>query len=604
MKPGGPARLSIGVKLPLVAGALVLVVGIALSSAAFIALKRITVGAATERLTILTAQLSESYRLSTAQLLGQVRSTARNDAVGAYLRSRQPALRQRALAALEYHGLQSEQVLDVQLRDQSGRLLLATNPRAGRLGAAASDRFPRPAGPDSMVLGDLRQRGDSIIYPAVALVPGEPVGYVVQWRQVGSAPRTREQIARILGSGGGILFGNADGSFWTDLTSAIPAPPIDPRHRGTVVKYSRPGGPGAVFAAAGAVIGSPWLFAVEFPARAVLAPAHSFLRMMAVIAILCITGGIALALLLSRQITTPLQHLSDATDAIAAGDSSRRVHLARADELGRLGASFDAMAAQVEESRHRLEDRVAVRTRELNETLQQLQDAQETLVRKEKLALMGQLASGVGHELRNPLGVMSNAVYYLEHILAPPPGEVREYLAMLRQQIALSEKIVSDLLDFARASPAERQATELRSLTAAQLRRVRPLDGFRVEQDFPDGLPPVHVDPVHAGQVVLNLLTNAVQAMGDAGGTLRIRGGLNGDGHVLLEVSDTGPGIRPEHLEKIFEPLFTTKARGIGLGLAVSRSLAQANGGDLTVRSTPGSGATFLFTMPVVPEQG
>jgi signal transduction histidine kinase len=241
---------------------------------------------------------------------------------------------------------------------------------------------------------------------------------------------------------------------------------------------------------------------------------------------------------------------------------------------------------------------VDARTSELNEALQRLKDAQDLLVRKEKLALMGQLASSVGHELRNPLGVMSNAVYYLEHVLAPQPGEVREYLAMLRQQIALSEKIVSNLLDFARASPVERHTTELRSLTAAQLRRVRPLDGFRVEQDFPEGLPSVDVDPVHAGQVVLNLLTNAVQAMGEAGGTLRIRGCRNGDGQVLLEVSDTGPGIRPEHLEKIFEPLFTTKARGIGLGLAVSRSLAQANGGDLTVRSTPGSGAAFLLTMP------
>jgi signal transduction histidine kinase len=604
MKPGGPARLPIGVKLPLVAGALVLVVGIALSSAAYIALKQITVGAATERLTILTAQLSESYRLSIAQLLGQVRSTARNEAVRAYLKAPRPALRQPAMAALEYRGLQSEQVLDVQLRDQSGRLLLSTNPRAGRLDAAAFDQFPRPAGSDSMVLGDLRQQGDSVIYPAVALVPGEPVGYVVQWRQVGSAPRTRQQIARILGSGGGILFGNADGSLWTDLTSAIPVPPIDPRRPGTVVKYSRRGGPGPVFAATGPVPGSPWLFTVEFPASAVLAPANNFLRTMGVIAILCITGGLVLALFFSRQITTPLQHLSDAADAIAAGDSSRRVNLARTDELGRLGASFDAMAAQVEESHHRLEDRVAVRTRELNETLERLQDAQETLVRKEKLALMGQLASSVGHELRNPLGVMSNAVYYLEHILAPPPGDVRDYLAMLRQQIALSEKIVSDLLDFSRVGPAERQATELKGLIATQLRRVRPLDAFRVELEFPENLPPVHVDPVHAGQVVLNLLTNAVQAMGDAGGTLRIRGCLNGDGHMRLEVSDTGPGIRPEHLEKIFEPLFTTKARGIGLGLAVSRSLAQANGGDLTVRSTPGSGATFLFTMPVARDQG
>ena len=123
-----------------------------------------------------------------------------------------------------------------------------------------------------------------------------------------------------------------------------------------------------------------------------------------------------------------------------------------------------------------------------------------------------------------------------------------------------------------------------------------------MEEEFPETLPNVHVDPVHAGQVVMNLLTNAVQAMGEKGGTLRLRGTLNGGNVVLLEVSDTGPGVAPENLERIFEPLFTTKARGIGLGLAVSKSLAQANGGDLAVTSEPGQGATFLFAMPVAPE--
>jgi signal transduction histidine kinase len=279
------------------------------------------------------------------------------------------------------------------------------------------------------------------------------------------------------------------------------------------------------------------------------------------------------------------------------------VQLTRADELGRLGESFDVMAGQVQEARLRLEEKVAARTKELNQTLERLQDAQESLVRREKLALLGHLASGVGHELRNPLGVMSNAVFYLEMVLEQAPENVREYLGILRQQIALSGKIVNDLLDFSRINPAQRQPTALKSLAAAQLERLAPLPGITVQQEFPDTLPFVHVDPVHAGQVVMNLLTNAVQAMGEKGGTLKLSGRLNGGSGVLLEVTDTGPGVPPENLERIFEPLFTTKARGIGLGLAVSKSLAQANGGDLMVSSEPGRGATFLFAMPVAPER-
>jgi signal transduction histidine kinase len=256
----------------------------------------------------------------------------------------------------------------------------------------------------------------------------------------------------------------------------------------------------------------------------------------------------------------------------------------------------------VEESRQRLEDKVAARTKELNQTLERLQDAQQSLVRREKLALVGHLASGVGHELRNPLGVMSNAVFYLEMVLESAPENVREYLGILRQQIALSGKIVNDLLDFSRINPAQRRKTTVQSIATAQLERLAPLEGIRVEQEFPNSLPCVFVDPVHAGQVVMNLLTNAVQAMGDKGGTLKLRAHLNGRDLVHFEVTDTGPGVPPENLERIFEPLFTTKARGIGLGLAVSKSLAQANGGDLAVSSESGRGATFVFAMPVSQE--
>src|SRR5258706_13694720 len=119
------------------------------------------------------------------------------------------------------------------------------------------------------------------------------------------------------------------------------------------------------------------------------------------------------------------------------------------------------MAAEVDRSRGNLEHLVEERTRELNDTLFQLHETQESLVRREKLALLGQLASGVGHELRNPLGVMTNAVYYLKMVLESQPKNVHDYLDMLQQQITLSEKIVSDLLDFARSKPPKRSPTSL-----------------------------------------------------------------------------------------------------------------------------------------------
>jgi len=263
-----------------------------------------------------------------------------------------------------------------------------------------------------------------------------------------------------------------------------------------------------------------------------------------------------------------------------------------------------ALAAETRSARQQLEERVAQRTRELSEALRRLQDAQEALVRREKLALLGQLASGVGHELRNPLGVMSNAVYYLEQVLRGAPDKVGEYLEMLRRQITLSDRIVGNLLDLARISPGRRHEVALHAVVQHQLERLGSLNGVEVRVEIPEDMPPVLADDVQVGQIVFNLLTNAVQAMADAGGTLMIRAACDSPEQARLEIADSGPGIPIEGQERIFEPLFSTKARGMGLGLAISRSLARANAGDITVSSRVGEGATFTMTLPTAQRAG
>lgn len=189
-------------------------------------------------------------------------------------------------------------------------------------------------------------------------------------------------------------------------------------------------------------------------------------------------GRLLAAWITSRRITGPLTQLTEAADAIAHGNFAHRVRIRRSDELGRLGTAFPTMAGEVQQSREQLERKVEERTKDLNDTLTQLHDAQDSLVlvvRREKLAMLGQLSSGVGHELRNPLGVMTNAVYYLKTMLAGSPANVHEYLEILQQQITLSEKIVSDLLDFARSKHLPR-------LRRVHIRRVHRPPALRVQQ--------------------------------------------------------------------------------------------------------------------------
>ena len=231
----------------------------------------------------------------------------------------------------------------------------------------------------------------------------------------------------------------------------------------------------------------------------------------------------------------------------------------------------------------------------LEEKTRELEAAQEELVRKERLAILGQLAGGVSHELRNPLGVMKNSVYYLKMVL-PEDERVQKHLRIMEREVTTATRIVSDLLDFARAKPPSRAPTDLSELVREVLDRTPLAENVEVVARLAPDLPPVAVDALQVQQVLGNLITNGAQAMPE-GGTLTIET-ARAEGGARVAVSDTGVGIAPENLEKIFQPLFTTKAKGIGLGLAVAQGLAEANGGTISVESAVGRGSRFLVVFP------
>jgi len=193
------------------------------------------------------------------------------------------------------------------------------------------------------------------------------------------------------------------------------------------------------------------------------------------------------------------------------------------------------------------------------------------------------------------MGVISNAVYYLKMVLPDADENVKEYLEMISTEVDNSEKIVSDLLDLSRTRTADKERILVSELVARVLEKQPPPEGVEVVTEVDDSLPPLFVDPRQLVQVLHNLMANACQAMPE-GGRLAIE--AQGDeGAVRLSVTDTGCGISKEDLEHIFEPLFTTKARGIGLGLAVSRNLVEVNGGDIEVESEQARGSTFTLVL-------
>jgi len=242
---------------------------------------------------------------------------------------------------------------------------------------------------------------------------------------------------------------------------------------------------------------------------------------------------------------------------------------------------------------------VEARTRELR-------DAQEQLVRQEKLAVLGQLAGGVGHELRNPLAVINNAVYYLKLVQPDADDKVKSYHSMIEKETRTAEKIITDLLDFARIKSVDREPAAVSELVQRVLERFPAPPSVKVTLKLPATLPKVFADPRQMEQVLGNLVVNACQAMVSRSSTTGVKDGgkltitaIRKKEMVAIAVKDTGTGISPENMKKLFEPLFTTKLKGIGLGLAVSKKLAEANGGRIEVQSEAGKGSTFTLYLPI-----
>jgi signal transduction histidine kinase len=496
----------------------------------------------------------------------------------------------RALSRLDSARLGTPQTVALLLVRRGGEQLF--------VGASDAAQTTRAAAPG---IGQFFMTADTVNYSVRApLIEGaDTVGYLVIVRSLTAASAASTAlISNLLGENVSFLIGNTDGSLWTDFVKAAPAP-LSKSDLAKLVTAGRTFATADTISAAVPVPGTPWILWIGQETTTALQPASSLVKRLTLLAALVVLLGALVAWWTIRRLTAPLDEVTLASEALARGDYERRIARADApDEIGRLARSFNVMAEEIETQHHELEVQVWERTAELEKALYDLRLAQEENVQRERLAILGQLAGGVGHELRNPLGVMTNAVYVLESVLPDPDPLVRDYLGILRGQISLSEKIVADLLDFARTRPPQCAPTDVAALVRHQVDRLGPLGTVDVTYDFSDSLPPANIDPVQIGQVVFNLVTNATQVMTESGGTIRCRAQYDGKGVITLDVADSGPGMPPDVAKRIFEPLFTTKARGLGLGLTVSRMLAENNGCTLTFVTESGVGTTFTLTLP------
>lgn len=240
-----------------------------------------------------------------------------------------------------------------------------------------------------------------------------------------------------------------------------------------------------------------------------------------------------------------------------------------------------------------LEARVLERT-------EQLRQAQAELVAKEKLATLGQISGGIAHEIRNPLNTVKTSVYYIQNAKRLTPEKLSEHLERIDRQVTVVDQVVTALSDVARLPAPQRSVCELRELIELALETVPLNEAVVIDNQLPSDGFQAWVDERQLPIVFRNLFRNAHDAMGDQG-MLTLQGGMIGDDRVWVSVTDTGSGISEADLKMIMEPFFSTKARGMGLGLAITKSIIEKNEGTLQVTSQIGTGTTFRVELPGKP---
>jgi len=216
--------------------------------------------------------------------------------------------------------------------------------------------------------------------------------------------------------------------------------------------------------------------------------------------------------------------------------------------------------------------------------------------RVERLSTFGQLVGSIGHDLRNPLGVIETSAYILRGRIGEDE-RAKKHLDRINEQLGVANGIISNLLDMIRNKPLNKEPVRLSPVLAGVLESVKRPPGVAVALEGVEALPAVDGDPVQLRQVFTNLLENAVFAAAPEG-RVAVRGRLAAGG-VEVDVEDTGPGVDPATRRRLFEPLITTKERGIGLGLALVKRIAERHGGGVEYQDRPGGGARFTVRLPV-----
>lgn len=296
------------------------------------------------------------------------------------------------------------------------------------------------------------------------------------------------------------------------------------------------------------------------------------------------------SLFVARSISKPLTRLADYSRRVGEGEYTADIEIKGKDEIASVASDVKSMVGQLQKHREHLEELVDERTKELV-------DAQERLLESERLATLGQFSGNISHELRNSLGVIGSSAYYLKTKLKDADKKVHEHLTRIKASVGNSTTTIESLLNLTRMEKLQLTKIDLTAITIDAITTSKIPATVKVTQDFPKKKIPVNADREQLRMAFKNIIKNAREAMGGKG-TLTVTVGRTADGQAEVSFADTGTGIVMEDLEKVFQPLFSRKAKSVGFGLSIAKMVVDKHGGTIEAKSEPGKGANIIIQLP------
>jgi signal transduction histidine kinase len=580
--------LSIQQRLPLLICVLLSMVILIFSLVSYYGVKKAAIEIGKNRLRSLTDELGTMFSQSSQALKTQMAATAKQEAVKIALSSGGIDSAKEALAVMNKLKRDSTWLL-FELMDAHRVTLLSSGDAGVKRKLSVDNVFASltPSG-DSFSVGKTYAVGDSMYYPVVYVINEgrKAKGYFVSWRSLSNNRQTLAQLSQLMGAGATLYIGNMDGSLWTDLIKPVSAPSVNMLHPREFFEYKDKQGK-KVIAAVQPISTTHWVVAVEFSEQTILETATRFLRWVIVAGAILTALGIFITWLMSRNIIRPLNQLTTAATAIAAGDYSP-VKVTRLDELGKLANAFNDMSAQIKVTQQHLENKVRDRTMQLEASNKELEA----------------FSYSISHDLRSPLRAIAGFTAMLQEQHGPKlDDEAKRLTEVITGNTLKMSNLIDDLLAFFRMSRHEMVKTKIptsqlvHEVIAELDTKNKPINW--VVQSLPESFGDIN----SIRQVWINLISNAIKYSRTVTLPQIEIGSKANNSEIIFFIKDNGVGFDIKYSDKLFKVFQrlhgANEFEGTGIGLAIVEKIVSKHGGRVWVEAEKNIGATFYFSLPI-----